>query len=49
MSALSDCDDDASISHNNENRVSLLARPPFKGYRENLIASGTRKETQEPR
>ena len=46
---LSHCDDDASITHNNENRISLRASPPFKGYREKSIASGTRKETQEPR
>ena len=46
---LSHCDDDASISHNNENRTSLLTSPPFKGYREKSIASGKRKETQEPR
>ena len=31
------------------NFVRLVVSPPFKGYRENSIASGTRKETQEPR
>ena len=46
---MSHCDDDASISHNNENRISLLTSPPFKGYREKSIASGTRKETQQTR
>ena len=40
------CGDDASISHNNENRSSLRASPPSKGYREKSSANGTRKETR---
>ena len=40
-------DDDATFSHNNENRNSLRASSPFKGYREKSRASGTRKETRE--
>ena len=40
-------DDDATISHSNENRHSLRASSPFKGYREKSRDSGTRKETRE--
>ena len=39
--------DDATISQKNENRHSLLASSPFKGYREKSLASGTRKEMRE--
>ena len=44
---LSHYDDDATISYNNENRNSLRASSPFKGYREKSRASGMRKETRE--
>ena len=35
------------ISQNNENRNSLRASSPFKGYQENSCANGTQKEMQE--
>ena len=44
---LSHYDDYATISYNNENRNSLRASSPFKGYREKSRASGMRKETRE--
>ena len=44
---MSQNDDDATISHNNENRNSLRVSSPFKGYREKSRASGTRNKTQE--
>ena len=39
--------DDATVSHNNENCNCLRASSPFKGYRGNLLGSGTRKEKRE--
>ena len=46
-SCLSHYEDDATISHNNENRNSLRPISPFKRYRQKSRASGTRKETRE--
>ena len=39
--------DDATVSHNNENCNCLRASSPFKGYRGNLLGSGTRNEKRE--
>ena len=40
-------DDDATVSHNNENLNSLQASSPFKEYREKSRASGTQNKTRE--
>ena len=44
---MSHYDDDATISHNNENLNSLRASSPFKEYREKSRASGTQNKTRE--
>ena len=44
---LSHYDDDATISHNKENRNSLWASSPFKEYREKSHTSSKRKERRE--
>ena len=49
IDCMSHYDDDATISHNNENRnrSSLRVSSPFKGYREKSRASGTQNKTRE--
>ena len=44
---MSHYDDDATISHNNENRNSLPASSLSKEYREKSRASGTQNKTRE--